>query len=344
MGDEPFLDWQRPRVEDLAHRRGAPPPPPPPSGAGLHRPVLLREVLELLSVKPAGTYLDVTVGTGGHAGAVLARLGAGGLLVGMDRDAEVLPVARGRLREVGSEARFVLRGGDFADVVDVCRDLGVDAVDGIVADLGMSSRQLDSAERGFSHTIEGPLDMRFDRSQTTTAAGVLARSSLDELTRILFRYGEEPHARRIAQAILRRRQHPLEKTSELAEVVRSVVPPRAQADALARTFQALRIVVNGEMESLERFLRVAPSLLKRGGRLVVVSFHSLEDRQVKRALKQCGRAGIMRTLTAKPQRPSPKEVSQNPRSRSARLRAGEKVVLTGLASPAPGANEQSEES
>ena len=160
--------------------------------------------------------------------------------------------------------------------------------------------------------------------------------SLDELTRILFRYGEEPHARRIAQAVLRRRrQHPLEKTAELAEVVRSVVPPRAQADALARTFQALRIVVNGEMESLERFLRVAPSLLRRGGRLVVVSFHSLEDRQTKRALRQCERAGIMRTLTAKPQRPSPKEVSQNPRSRSARLRAGEKVVLTGLASPEP---------
>ena len=325
MGDEPFIDWERPQ--------GEPPPPPEP---GLHEPVLLKEVLEFLALRPDGTYLDVTVGTGGHAQAVLARLGAGGLLVGMDRDAEVLQVARRRLQEVGSEARFALRTGDFADVACVCQDLGVDAVDGVVADLGMSSRQLDSAERGFSHTMRGPLDMRFDRSQTTTAAHVIARSSLSELTSILFRYGEEPRARRIAQAVLRRRrQHPLETTSELAEVVRSVVPSRAQVDALARTFQALRISVNAEMESLEQFLRVVPSLLRRGGRLVVIGFHSLEDRQVKQALRRGERAGIMRTLTVKPQRPSPEEVSENPRSRSARLRAGEKVVLTGLASPEP---------
>ncbi len=325
MGEEPFDDWERPRE-----------PRPQPAGPGLHTSVLLPETLDLLAVKPDGTYLDVTVGTGGHARAILARLGPHGFLVGMDRDGEALEVARRRLEEVGSAARFLLRAGDFADLDRVCRDLGVDAVDGVVADLGMCSWQLDSAERGFSHALEGPLDMRFDRTQTTTAADLLARSSPGELTRILFAYGEEPHARRIAQAIVRRRQpagrRALRTTTELAEVVRSAVPPQARRQALARTFQALRIAVNREMESLERFLGVVPHVLGPGGRLVIISFHSLEDRPVKQALQRGHRAGILRVLTAKPRRPSPQELSQNPRSRSARLRAAEKLFRTGPAS------------
>ena len=326
MGAEPFDDQEHPW-----------PPPSQPAGPGLHTPVLLREALDFLAVKPDGTYLDATVGTGGHARAILARLGPHGFLVGMDRDAEALEVARRRLEEVGSAARFVLRAADFADVDRVCGDLGLDAVDGVVADLGLCSWQLDSAERGFSHALEGPLDMRFDRTQATMAADLLARSSPDELTRILFRYGEEPHARRIAQAIVRRRRHrALRTTLELAEVVRSAVPPQAHGHALARTFQALRIAVNGEVESLERFLRVVPHLLAAGGRLVIISFHSLEDRPVKQALGIGQRAGILRVLTSKPQRPTPQELSQNPRSRSARLRAAQKLFRTGPASPRGG--------
>jgi len=299
--------------------------------------VLLEEAIESLAVKPAGVYLDVTVGTAGHARAILARLGPEGLLVGVDRDAEVLEVARRQLEGVRSAAQFVLQPGDFAAVDGVCEELGVGAVDGVLADLGMSSWQLESAERGFSHAAEGPLDMRFDRQQRAAAADLIERYSEAQLAEVFFRYGEEPFSRRIARAIVRRRrQEPIRTTTQLAEVVRSAVPPRARAGALARTFQALRLALNRELESLDRFLKVVPRLLAPGGRLVVISFHSLEDGRVKRALREGQRAGILRRLSAKPVRPTEEEVARNPRSRSARLRAAEKLVLTGLAAPQGG--------
>ena len=307
----------------------------------MHEPVLLAETLEFLAVKPEGVYLDVTVGTGGHAAAILARLGPKGRLIGIDRDREVLPVAHRRLETVDSRARVLLRPGDLADINYVCRELGLDAVDGVLADLGLSSWQLDAAERGFSHTLTGPLDMRYDRCQESspagTAADILARASEQELTDIFARYGEDPRARRVAQAVVRRRRsEALRTTTDLADVVRSVVRGRAQGDALARTFQALRIAVNGELHRLERFLAVVPSVLGEGARLVVISFHSLEDRLVKRALGRGERADLWRVLTAKPVRPRAEEVAANPRSRSARLRAAEKLVLTGLATPQGG--------
>jgi len=316
----------------------------------MHEPVLLAEALRFLSVKPDGVYLDVTVGTGGHASGILARLGPKGCLVGIDRDREVLPLARCRLgcpteeaghrggpsgdghARVDSRARVLLRPGDLADIYYVCRELGLDAVDGVLADLGLSSWQLDSAERGFSHRLPGPLDMRYDRCQEGTGADILARASAAELTDIFARYGEEPRARRLAQAIVqRRRTEPVRTTTDLADIVRSVVPGRPQGDALARTFQALRIATNGELDRLERFLAVVPSLLGVGGRLVVISFHSLEDRRVKQALGRGARAGLWRVLTTKPARPSAEEVARNPRSRSARLRAAEKLLVTGRA-------------
>lgn len=312
-------------------------PGPPPPGPPAHRPVMLAEALELLAVRPEGTYLDVTVGTAGHSREILARLGPRGLLVGLDRDPETLEVARRRLQEVGSVAPFVLRAGDFGDLVRLCREVGLERVDGILADLGMSSWQLDSPERGFSHAREGPLDMRFDRRQSTTAAELLRRCSADELAQLLRRYGEEPFARRIAQAVVRRgRRAPILTTTELAEVVREAVPVRARSGALARTFQALRLAVNGELERLERLLQAAPGLLGPGGRLVLISFHSLEDRLAKRALRAGERAGLLRVLTAKPRRPGPEEVLANPRSRSARLRGAEKLLLSGQARPQGG--------
>jgi len=302
------------------------------AGEPLHEPVLLAEVLELLAVKADGIYLDVTVGTAGHARAIRKLLGPGGLLVGMDRDPEVLALARRRLEAVDSSARLVFRQANFASLPEVCEELSLNTVHGVLADLGVSSWHLERGERGFSHTLEGPLDMRFDRSETRTAADLLARLSAAELTELLFRYGEESRARLIARAVVRRRtRHPLKTTTELAEVIRSVVPARARSRALARTFQALRIAVNRELESLQKFLEAVPRWLAPGGRLVVISFHSLEDRLVKRALAQGERAGILRLLTAKPLRPGAEEVSRNPRSRSARLRAAEKLLLSGAA-------------
>jgi len=309
----------------------------PQPGPALHQPVMLEEVLELLAVRPDGIYLDLTVGTAGHAREILARLGPRGLLVGLDRDPETLEVARRRLQEVGAKAPFRLWAGDFGDLLRICRELGLGRADGILADLGMSSWQLDSPERGFSHALEGPLDMRFDRREPTTAAELIRRCSAEELTGLLRRYGEEPFARRIARAVAERaRRAPIRTTVQLAEVIREVVPARARADALARTFQALRIAVNRELESLERLLRAAPGLLAPGGRLVVISFHSLEDRLVKRALREGERAGLLRVLTPKPRRPDPEEVRRNPRSRSARLRGAEKLLLSGPAQPQGG--------
>ncbi len=328
------LDREPPAAERV--RRGDGSGGGTPQGV-IHEPVLLRQCVDLLAVSSRGTYLDVTAGTAGHSRAILERLGPAGLLVAMDRDGGVLEVARRRLRAVGSPARVVLRRGNFADLDEACRELGLETIDGVVADLGVSSRQLEEAGRGFSYTREGPLDMRFDRNDPTTAADLLSRLSASDLTELLRRYGEEPRARLIAGSIVgRRRRASLKTTTDLARAVRSVVPPRAQADALARTFQALRIAVNRELESLECFLASVPRWLARGGRLVVVSFHSLEDRLVKRAFARGQRQGILRVLTPKPLTPTEDEVARNPRSRSARLRAAEKLLLTGRVRPRGG--------
>ncbi len=313
-----------------------------PSPTATHRPVLLRETLELLRPRPGAVFVDGTVGPGGHAEAVLEATAPDGRLLGVDRDPEALALARPRLAGFG--ARAILVQGDYRGLAEIARHEGFFAVDGVLLDLGVSSPQLDDPARGFSFRADGPLDMRMDPSSGPTAADLIATASEAELLRILRTYGEEKLARPIARALLkRRRQRPITRTLELAALVESVAGGRARRWRIhpaTRTFQALRIAVNRETEDLERSVTEAVTLLRRGGRIAVVSFHSLEDRAVKRVLRGlasrcicppglpvcgCGRENLVRVLTAKPLRPGPAEVEDNPRSRSARLRAAERL-------------------
>jgi 16S rRNA (cytosine1402-N4)-methyltransferase len=287
----------------------------------LHVPVLLQEVLTWLDPRPGGLYVDATVGTGGHAEAILERILPGGRLVGLDRDPEALAVARRRLERFGEAVQLVQ--ANFADLHYVLRALGIARVQGVLMDLGVSGLQLAAPHRGFSFRLAGPLDMRMDPASPVTAADLVNRLSEKELAELLRRYGEEPFAPRIAREIVRRR--PLSTTQELREAILRAVPRRAwprRVDVATRTFQALRIAVNRELEALEQALPQAAEVLDPGGRLVVISFHSLEDRIVKHTLR---RAKSLRVLTPKPIRPSPEEVRRNPHARSARLRAAERV-------------------
>ncbi|MDR7445351.1 MAG: 16S rRNA (cytosine(1402)-N(4))-methyltransferase RsmH [Armatimonadota bacterium] len=287
----------------------------------LHVPVLLQEVLTWLDPRPGGLYVDATVGTGGHAEAILERILPGGRLVGLDLDPEALAVARRRLERFGDAVQLVQ--ANFADLQHVLRTLGIARVQGVLMDLGVSGLQLATPHRGFSFRLAGPLDMRMDPASPVTAADLVNRLSEKELADLLRRYGEEPFAARIAREIVRRR--PLSTTQELREAVLRAVPRRAwprRVDVATRTFQALRIAVNRELEALEQALPQAVEVLGLGGRLVVISFHSLEDRIVKHALRS---AKPLRVLTPKPIRPSPEEVRANPHARSARLRAAERI-------------------
>ncbi|HVR71147.1 MAG TPA: 16S rRNA (cytosine(1402)-N(4))-methyltransferase RsmH [Vicinamibacteria bacterium] len=288
-----------------------------------HLPVLLEPALELLDVKPGGFYVDGTVGLGGHACELLWRSAPGGRLLGVDRDAETLARAGERLAEFGGRVRLV-----HADWRDLPTLLGEERPQGVLLDLGVSSAQLDTAERGFSFRSDGPLDMRMDRSAGPTAADVVNRLPEDELADLIYRYGEERASRRIARALVRARQKAhLRTTGELAAVVRSAAGrPRARAlDPATLTFQALRIYVNRELEGLGSALRAVAHRLAPGGRLAVIAFHSLEDREVKNAFRDLAREGFS-LLTKKPARPSPEEVARNPRARSARLRGLERVA------------------
>lgn len=286
-----------------------------------HTPVLLSETLRWLDPGPGGVYVDATVGSGGHAEAILERIGPSGLLIGLDRDPEAIAFAQDRLARFGEAVRLVR--ANFATLRATLQGLGVARVDGVLMDLGVSSLQLARPERGFSFSLTGPLDMRMDPAIPTTAADLVNRLPEHALAEILARYGEEPFARRIAREIVRSR--PLRTTEELREAVARAVPRRAwprRIDVATRTFQALRIAVNQELEALEQALPQAVDVLVPGGRLVVIAFHSLEDRIVKQFLRRTER---VRILTPKPVRPSPEEVRQNPRARSARLRAAEKL-------------------
>jgi 16S rRNA (cytosine1402-N4)-methyltransferase len=288
-----------------------------------HRPVLLAEALELLAVRTGGFYVDGTVGLGGHAEQILARSDPDGRLLGVDRDEDALERAQARLAPAGDRARLV-----HADYRDLPALLGRESPDGILLDLGVSSLQLDSPERGFSFQAEGPLDMRMDRSGGVTAAEVVQRTPERELADIIYRYGEEPASRRIARAIVAVRQRaPLRTTSELASVVRRAAGRRGRRpglDPATRTFQALRIHVNRELEGLSATLAALAASLAPGGRLAVIAFHSLEDREVKQTFRALDKNGY-RLLTRKPIRPGPEELQSNPRSRSARLRGLERV-------------------
>ncbi|OGO51008.1 MAG: 16S rRNA (cytosine(1402)-N(4))-methyltransferase [Chloroflexi bacterium RBG_16_68_14] len=303
-----------------------------------HAPVMVREVLAALNVRPGGRYVDGTVGGGGHALAIMEAATPGGSLLGIDRDPQALEMARRRLEPFGPDARLVQ--GDFADLGRICRELAFVPVHGVLLDLGLSSLQLEAAERGFSFQREGPLDMRFDRQQMLTAAEIVNEYAEEALADVLWRYGEEPQARRIARRIGERR--PLHTTTELAKVVEEAVGGRArrQSHPATRTFQALRIAVNQELLSLEAALPQAYGLLGDFGRLVVLSYHSLEDRLVKAFIRResqdcfcpprqpictCGHKAGLRRVSRGAVRPSPEEVARNPRSRSARLRVAERL-------------------
>jgi 16S rRNA (cytosine1402-N4)-methyltransferase len=286
-----------------------------------HQPVLLAESLELLAVRGGGLYVDGTVGLGGHAAELLRRSAPDGRLLGIDRDGETLERARAALLPFASRARLV--HGDYREIPAL---LGGEKAAGILLDLGLSSAQLDEPERGFSFQAEGPLDMRMDRTRGETAGEVVNRRPERELADIIYRYGEEPASRRIARAIVEaRRRSRIETTTALAEIVRGAAgrSRRPGLHPATRTFQALRIRVNRELEALGATLEALALCLAPGGRLAVIAFHSLEDREVKvtfRALLAQGFAA----LTRRPIRPSAEEVRENPRARSARLRAIER--------------------
>jgi len=286
-------------------------------------PVLLEEALELLDVRPGGFYVDGTVGLAGHASEILRRAEPAGRLLGLDRDSEALQRAGATLAAFGG--RVSLAHADFRELP---RLLGERRPDGVLLDLGVSSLQLDAAERGFSFQREGPLDMRMDQSGGPTAADLVNRLPERELADLIYQFGEERASRRVARAIVyARAKARLRTTTELAAVVRRAVPrsgPRG-IDPATRTFQALRIAVNEELRGLGECLEGVAARLPEGGRLAVIAFHSLEDREVKQAFRALSTRGF-RLLTKKPLRPGPAEEARNPRARSARLRAIEKAA------------------
>lgn len=290
----------------------------------MHAPVLAAEVVTALQPGLDGTYVDATIGYGGHAAALLDA--GAGLVIGIDRDPEALEASRARFADRGP--RVVLVHADFRDLARLLADRGRSTVDGIVVDFGVSSPQLDAAARGFSFRHDGPLDMRMDPTAGRPLASLLADVDEHTLADVIFRFGEERHARRIARAIVRARAAaPLATTSVLASVVRRAVGGGWQRiDPATRTFQALRIWTNNELEGLDVFLTTAVTSLAAGRRLAAIAFHSLEDRIVKHTLRSLGAAGTVRVLTKKPIEPGDAEIAQNPRARSARLRVVEKLA------------------
>jgi 16S rRNA (cytosine1402-N4)-methyltransferase len=288
-----------------------------------HTPVMLGEVLEWLRVKPDGIYVDATLGAGGHSAAIAERL-TSGRLVSVDRDAQALELARERLKTFG--ARVTLMQAPFSRIAEVVHELGIPGVDGVLADLGVSSMQLDQVARGFSFREAGPLDMRMDATgDEVTADEIVNRWSEKEVADLLYREAEEHDSRRIARAIVRAR--PIRDTAHLATVVAGARKQwgRQRLHPATKTFLALRIAVNREMEELGQFLSRTPATLNSGGRWVVLTYHSGEDRQVKQAFQQRERAGTLKVLTKHVIQPSEEEISANPRSRSAKLRCAERV-------------------
>ncbi len=289
----------------------------------IHVPVMVAEVTGLLAANEPRTIVDVTVGTGGHARALLEATSA--RLVGIDRDPAALSIARDRLAGFG--ARVTLHHGDFAELDAVLDRIGAERVDRIIADLGMNSFALEDAERGFSFRHDGPLDMRMDPRQEFRAADIVNHESESELARILYEYGEERASRRIARLIVQARHRaPISTTHELRALVERALGPRRRGGVhpATRTFQALRIAVNRELESLAALLAHAPARLAEGGRMAVISYHSLEDRAVKRRFRELVETGEFKAITRKAMRPEPAEVIENPRARSARLRCVER--------------------
>ena len=306
-----------------------------------HRPVLLRECLEGLAIRPEGTYLDGTLGRAGHAREIAARLTTGRLFC-IDRDQAALDAAQERL--AGHLDKVTLIHGNFGDLAQLLDSRGLTGLDGMLFDLGVSSPQLDDRSRGFSYRLDAPLDMRMDRSEALTAHTVVNQWPQEELRRILWQYGEERYAPQIAAAIVRSRAvRPIETTLELVEVIKGAMPAQALREKqhpAKRSFQAIRIAVNDELGAVDRMLQAAVPRLAPGGRLCVISFHSLEDRLVKNALAEwargctcppdfpvcvCGKKPAVKLVPRKPILPTEEEIAENPRARSAKLRVAEKL-------------------
>ncbi|KXG78488.1 Ribosomal RNA small subunit methyltransferase H [Fervidicola ferrireducens] len=307
----------------------------------LHQPVLLKEAIEFLDPKSGGVYVDATLGGGGHFSEILKRIGADGKAIGIDRDEDAVKNARDKF---SAFPNAVIIHDNFKNIKRIIHNLGFQGVDGVIFDLGVSSYQLEEKSRGFSYMQDAPLDMRMDKSQKLTARDVVNNLEKKELARIIKEYGEERWADKIAEFICERRKiKPIERTGELVDIIKAAIPARARRQGphpAKRTFQALRIFVNDELEILSQSLKDAVELLKPGGRICVITFHSLEDRIVKHTFKElsrgcicpkgspictCNREKELKILTPKPILPSRDEVEANPRARSAKLRAGEKL-------------------
>lgn len=306
-----------------------------------HISVLLDECIENLNIKPDGIYLDGTLGLGGHSGEILKRLHSG-RLIGIDRDESAIRRTGERLKDYADKMTLV--HGNFSDAAEILRELGIAGVDGMLFDLGVSSPQLDESERGFSYMNDAPLDMRMDNESSLTAYKVVNEYSFDELCRMLWDYGEERYAKRIASKICENREKaPIETTLSLVDTIKSAMPAaalREKQHPAKRSFQAIRIAVNDELHEVERMMQTAPDMLNKGGRLCVISFHSLEDRIVKKGIAArengctcpreapvcvCGFKQTLKSVHRKPIVPSADELEFNPRSRSAKLRVAEKV-------------------
>jgi len=301
-----------------------------------HQPVLYHEIIHALQPKSAGYYVDGTLGAGGHARGILEACTPDGRLLGLDVDPQALALARETLAPYGQRVR--LNQASYDSLAEVLSEIGWDKVDGILLDLGLSSMQLDTPERGFSFQQDAPLDMRFDPASPITAADLVNKLPQDELADLIYRYGEERASRRIAQAIVRAR--PLQTTRQLAAVIESVLPRKGHIHPATQTFQALRIAVNEELDRVENVLPQAVAALRSGGRLAIISFHSLEDRIVKEYFRResrdcicppkqpvctCGHKATLKEISRKPIIPGEAEIADNPRARSAKLRIAEKL-------------------
>jgi 16S rRNA (cytosine1402-N4)-methyltransferase len=295
----------------------------------LHIPVMLSEVIDYLDPKPGQIIVDATLGTGGHSLEILKRITPGGRLIGIDRDEDSLAVCRQRLSEFSGSYEFV--HANFVDVDQVLENLGIDKIDGIVFDLGISTYQLKDAERGFSFQQEGPLDMRLDKSSYISAYDLVNNLNENEISHMLWSFGQERWHNRIAHLLVEeRRNQPISTTSQLADLVMRAIPHRYRRGyyrihPATRTFQAVRIAVNRELEILESAIKKAVAILKKKAKICVISFHSLEDRVIKHTFRALKAEGLIDIITAKPLTPADSEVAANPSSRSSKFRAAERI-------------------
>ena len=309
-----------------------------------HISVLLQECIDNLNINPSGIYIDGTLGGGGHAGHIARQLNTEGHLIGIDRDEVAIDRASHHLKNLELKCKVTLVRNHFSNLQKILTDIGIAQVNGVLFDLGVSSYQLDEAERGFSYMQEGPLDMRMDRRETLTASDVVNTYSEEELTWLIRTYGEEKWAKRIAAFIVKGRvEAPIESSGRLVEIIKNAIPAKARKEGphpAKRTFQAIRMEVNQELQQIERMLEIAADVLMPKGRICVISFHSLEDRLVKNAFRKmsmscicppefpecrCDHTPILKVVTRKPIIPTEREIDENPRARSAKLRVAEKI-------------------